>query len=58
MVLSLKNVLKVGVMESPAVIPVPWPQPLKPIENRFPELLAASGSFQERLGASGIDSSC
>ena len=48
-------------MESP-VVPVPWPHPfsgsLKPIENLFFELLAASGSFQERLGVPGIDSSC
>ena len=44
------------------VTPVAWPHPfsgsLKPTETRFPELLAASGSFQERLGAPGIDSSC
>ena len=50
-----------GVMESGAVpvlkIPPP-PGPLKPSRNRFPELLAASGSFQERLGVPGIDSSC
>ena len=32
--------------------------PLKPSRNRFPELLAASGSFQDRLGAPGIDSNC
>ena len=36
----------------------PPPGPLKPSRNRFPELLAASGSFQERLGVPGIDSSC
>ena len=29
---------------------------LKPTENRFSELLAASGSSQEHLGAPGIDS--
>ena len=44
------------------VVPHPWPHPLygslKPIENLFFELLAASGSFQELLGALGIDSSC
>ena len=42
--------------------PVVWPHPLsgslKPTENLFFELLAASGSFQELLGALGIDSGC
>ena len=50
-----------GNME-PLVTPVAWPHPLsgslKPTENLFFELLAASGSFQELLGALGIDSSC
>ena len=48
-------------MDSP-VVPVAKPHPLsgslKPTENLFFELLAASGSFQERLGVPGIDSSC
>ena len=57
MVLSLKMYLWEGGMESSA-IPVVWdhPPPGKPSRNRFPELLAASGSSWERLGGSGIDS--
>ena len=51
-----------GVTGHLLVKPHPWPHPpygsLKPIENLVFELLAASGSFQERLGVPGIDSSC
>ena len=36
----------------------PPPGPVRPTENRFPELLAASGRSWECLEASGIDYSC
>ena len=65
MVLSLKNSTLGGVHGVPGhllVTLVPWPHPfsgsLKPIENLFFELFAAYDSFQELLGALGIDSSC
>ncbi len=50
-----------GNMDSGATLvlrPHPPPGPLKFSRNRFHELLAASGRFQERLGVPGIDSSC
>ena len=47
---------------SPTGRPAPSAPPLsgslKPTENLFFELLAASWSFQERLGVPGTDSSC
>ena len=54
--------LEGGVVMEPLVRLVLWnPSPTVPLEsikNRFPELLAASGSSWELPGASGIEFSC